>query len=216
MTNDINGVSLDFWRTIATPNPEYSKQRNLFLSKISGFSESYCAAVYKSIKKHYDGRAESEGKASTPHECCEALMLPLGLDGECTPMDLEHDFMEMFVENPPTVLDETVEQINRLSKHYKLNICSNTNFIFSSILRKEVLERRGLKFDFELFSDEVGVSKPHKTIFELVKLKHGLNGDQVLHVGDTKSTDFDGALNAGLKAFLIKDANDLPQLLKKL
>ena len=57
--------------------------------------------------------------------------------------------------------------------------------------------------DFVLISEEAGVHKPDKAIFDLALGKARVTAKQSLFVGDTPSTDIEGARNAGLHAALI-------------
>jgi putative hydrolase of the HAD superfamily len=73
--------------------------------------------------------------------------------------------------------------------------------------RKIRHHRLTAKVDFVLISEEVGFHKPDKAIFDLALAKAGATAQCSLFVGDTPSTDIDGARNAGLHAALI-DVDD--------
>ncbi|MBI1763576.1 MAG: HAD-IA family hydrolase [Acidobacteria bacterium] len=53
------------------------------------------------------------------------------------------------------------------------------------------------------FSAQLGVAKPDVRIFEAALHFHGLRPAEAWHVGDSVREDFEGALNAGLGAWLI-------------
>ena len=53
-------------------------------------------------------------------------------------------------------------------------------------------------FDSLLVSDEVGIRKPDRAIFELSIQQLGVEPEEVLFVGDSLTDDFQGALNAGI------------------
>jgi FMN phosphatase YigB (HAD superfamily) len=57
--------------------------------------------------------------------------------------------------------------------------------------------------DFVLISEEAGVHKPEKAIFDLALGKAETTAERSLFVGDTPSTDIDGARKAGLHAVLM-------------
>ena len=52
---------------------------------------------------------------------------------------------------------------------------------------------------FVLISREVGFNKPSPVIFEEALRKLGLPAQSVLHIGDSRSEDLDGARAAGLQ-----------------
>jgi putative hydrolase of the HAD superfamily len=59
------------------------------------------------------------------------------------------------------------------------------------------------ELDFVLISEEAGVHKPDKAIFDLALAKAETSPGRSLFVGDTPATDIDGARNAGLYAALM-------------
>jgi putative hydrolase of the HAD superfamily len=92
------------------------------------------------------------------------------------------------------------------------NILSNTAFVKGNELRT-VLKDLNLEqyFDFQIYSDEVLVSKPNGTIFELVyntiiKMDVStmdIEKPNIMHVGDNPIADIKGATDAGFQAFQI-------------
>ena len=90
-----------------------------------------------------------------------------------------------------------------------INILSNTAFIKGKVLRK-ILEHYDLAeyLKFQIYSDEVGFSKPNTEIFKLVfdevnKYKK-IEKKDVLHIGDNSIADYNGALKFGFDAHLLK------------
>ncbi len=62
-------------------------------------------------------------------------------------------------------------------------------------------------FDFIVISDEVGVRKPDKRIFEIALEMAGTKAHRSLFLGDKPSIDIVGAIGAGMKAILV-DRNE--------
>ena len=61
---------------------------------------------------------------------------------------------------------------------------------------------------FQIYSDEVGYSKPNTKIFQLVfdqvnKIKE-TQKKEILHIGDNSIADYNGAINFGFDAHLLK------------
>ena len=65
-----------------------------------------------------------------------------------------------------------------------------------------LLGELGLARDFEVVvtSHDVGVQKPHPTIFRTAAKRLGLTPEEMLHVGDRKLEDVEGAEAVGLSA----------------
>ena len=98
--------------------------------------------------------------------------------------------------------------LEKLSKKYKLGLISDTGQTSGRILR-EILKKDGI-YDYFLvhsFSDEMGVSKPNKKIFEMTLKKLCSLPANTVHIGDNIATDICGAINYGLKAIHITDKN---------
>jgi putative hydrolase of the HAD superfamily len=88
------------------------------------------------------------------------------------------------------------EVLRGLSDSFRLGMITNG---YSDSQRGR-LRAAGLydAFDPLLISDEVGVQKPDKQIFEMALAHLGLGPESVLYVGDSISHDHEGCLRAGL------------------
>ena len=63
-----------------------------------------------------------------------------------------------------------------------------------------------------IVSEEVGVSKPHKDIFDIALKSCGLLPHQTLMIGNSLTSDYQGAINAGIDFCWVKIPDiDLPQ-----
>jgi putative hydrolase of the HAD superfamily len=89
----------------------------------------------------------------------------------------------------------------------KLGVISNFDSRLSDVLRVCGLDRF---FDSIHISTRVGAAKPDPAIFQAALSHHGVEPGQAWHVGDSLREDVEGALAAGLQAFLI-DRRGKPQ-----
>jgi putative hydrolase of the HAD superfamily len=112
-----------------------------------------------------------------------------------------HERME--VDIPPDLIEGCRETLEALSQRYALAIVSDAIVTPGSQLR-ELLEQHGVKQFFRgfAFSDEVGHSKPHRSMFASAAEQLGVPLESMLHVGDRDHNDVCGAHAAGLKAIL--------------
>jgi len=125
-----------------------------------------------------------------------------------------------------------------LAVDYSLALCSNFSHASTA---HQILREAG--FDKHLstivISDEVGIRKPRREIFDVVKDSFGFAAHEILHVGDKLRADVGGAAAAGMRTvwltrcvrdpeaalakfdgprpdFAIEDLMDLPVLIARL
>lgn len=79
-------------------------------------------------------------------------------------------------------------------------------YIVSNIDRADILaaiEYHGLKPEGVFTSEDAKSYKPRKELFELALESSGLNADEVVHIGDSLSSDIQGASSVGINAIWI-------------
>ena len=85
---------------------------------------------------------------------------------------------------------DVIPTFDALAPHFKLGLLSNGN---------TYPERCGLegRFAFVIFSQDVQVEKPDPKIFQITAERAGCELTQMLHVGDSLTSDVAGAKNVG-------------------
>lgn len=127
--------------------------------------------------------------------------------GRDLPGDVFSDLVErhgrMEVDVPPDLIDGIADALEDLSSRYKLCIVSDAIVTPGTGLR-EILENYGLKKYFSGFaySDEVGHSKPHRSMFDVAAEQLGVELGEIVHVGDRDHNDVKGPHAVGAKAIL--------------
>lgn len=109
---------------------------------------------------------------------------------------LVKDFNENFGKRV-VMREGSVEMLKELKKRgYKLGMITNGN----SLLQNTKLDTAGIRdlFDMSVVSDDIGIWKPDKRIFEYGMEKLGVSKEQSLYVGDHPVNDIQGALGAGM------------------
>ena len=103
----------------------------------------------------------------------------------------------------PRLIDGAAEAIAALASRYPLAICSDAIVSPGRVLR-QLLEKHGVKqyFSSFAFSDEVGRSKPHRSMFDAAAAGLGVPVETMVHIGDRHSNDIDGPHQLGMKAIL--------------
>lgn len=117
---------------------------------------------------------------------------------------------EMEVDIPPDAMPGAAPVLERLAKRYKLCIVSDA-IVSPGICLRRVLENHGLAAPFSgfAFSDEVGHSKPHRSMFDSAAQQLGVEIGEMLHVGDRDHNDVKGPQQLGMKAILFTASRDV-------
>lgn len=116
---------------------------------------------------------------------------------------------EMEVETPPDPVEGIEGAIVELAEHFPLAVVSDAIYSPGRCLRRW-LEMHGLLGYFRAFafSDEMGHSKPHRSMFEHVATGLGVAVDEMLHIGDRDHNDIKGPQALGMKAVLFTASRD--------
>ena len=105
---------------------------------------------------------------------------------------------------PPSAFSDVVEGVAALSRDFPLAILSNVGLTTGRVIRR-ILDDGGLSSSIRcfMFSDEIGLTKPHSDVFR--KTAHALNvtTESLLHIGDDVVNDYEGSIKAGAKGLLI-------------
>ncbi|HFU7054428.1 TPA: HAD family hydrolase [Bacillus cereus] len=114
---------------------------------------------------------------------------------------LPHNYIQDFWnENFPTCFSidqNTIHFLNHIKSHFKIGIITNG----STHRQKAKIINTNLNnyFDTIIISEEVGLSKPDKRIFELALNKLNVQPEDVLFIGDDLEKDIAGPQNVNIK-----------------
>ncbi len=129
---------------------------------------------------------------------------------------------EEFKANPPLICTESLDLLRRLRRTgCTVSVGSNTNFIIRGRVIYDLLPCVGV-FDFQLYSDELGVCKPSPEFFAHVLLRAGtanrglLRARQVVQIGDSLQCDVRAAEFMGMRAILVGAEYTTAQVLESL
>jgi putative hydrolase of the HAD superfamily len=219
-TNTIKHFSFDLWLTLIKSNALFKEKRARYFFEYYNTNHKSLEEI-KSIFKNVDvlcnALNEKTGKNISAEEMY--LMVIYHINGSMElfkGLDLHllyNDMEELTLEYIPEIFcPQTLEVLDRLKDrpHVTLNVLSNTAFIKGSTLKKVNLEL-GLSryFDFEIYSDEIGFSKPNIKIYDhlighIFRIRQNrIELDEIMHVGDNHHADILGAQNAGINSFQI-------------
>ncbi len=108
---------------------------------------------------------------------------------------MESDFEELTTQHF-SLLPHAAEVVRYLAAKYPITIVSNG---FVSVQYRKI-NASGLKDCFQhiVLSEEVGITKPQAGIFERALQLNGLQKEDVVMIGDSYTSDIQGAINAGI------------------
>ena len=114
---------------------------------------------------------------------------------------LSEDFLNMTTARF-SLLEGAEELVRYLAKKYPLTVVTN-GFVE---VQYEKFDKSGLRdcFAHIVLSEEVGCQKPNPRIFEEALRMNGLQAEDVVMIGDSWSSDIQGAINAGIDQIWIR------------
>lgn len=201
--------SFDLWNTLFVPNKKYKENTIKYLSDLSLKSVDETFQIYTAVKKEQDILAEDHGLGFPTELIWRKVLFSLGVEFDESILDAVYD---IFLKNRPTIPPDTLKKLIMLQKRQDTNIASNTVVIPGKIL-KVVLDELGLdNFNFQLYSDEIGFSKPNPEFFK--KIADLTNKDKyIVHIGDSEKTDGAGARAAGFRFIKTSDPFETASIL---
>lgn len=210
-------LSFDLWLTLIRSNPEFKRKRNLLFKDF--FEINASIERITEVVRYYDVLCnninEKTGLNLTTHEIYYLILGALEVDLHANGADRLGDFYNetetLFFSNKPELIFPNIKlQFEEVVAEGKsINILSNTGFVKGKSLRK-LLSYYELEdsISFQIYSDEVGFSKPNLEIFQLVfdqvNNSKKVQKSEILHIGDNSIADYNGAVNFGFDAHLLK------------
>ena len=137
-----------------------------------------------------------------------------------TQRKLEHDSLEKTIRHFGSSAD--AEALSNLMFAYWVKppifeeakrffeLCPVPVYVISNIDRADVLQAidyHGLKPGEVFTSEDAKSYKPRRELFEYSLKCTGLSADEVVHIGDSLSSDISGAASAGIKAIWVNRSN---------
>ena len=145
----------------------------------------------------------------------ERLSVLLGGLGRSLPKEIFDEVVKSYenmeIEYMPDPAPGAVEALKELNKKYHLSIISDAIFTPGKNLRI-LLKEAGMYpyFEYFVFSDEIGVSKPHPAVFESVAKHFQVEYENIVHVGDRPHNDILGPQSVGARGVLLTAVKERP------
>lgn len=210
-------ISFDLWLTLIKSNPEFKSKRNQLFKDF--FEVESSIEKVTEVVRYYDvfcnNTNEKTGLNIDTFEIYYLILNALNVNvNEINKEQLNQFYKEaemLFMDYKPQLINTKIDLLLKeiISQHKTINILSNTGFIKGYTLRKLITHYElNEYFKFQIYSDEVGYSKPNSKIFQLVhdEIKSFKNvlKNEVIHIGDNQTADYNGAISYGFDAYLLK------------
>lgn len=212
--------SFDLWLTLIRSNPAFKAERaRYFHANFNAAEKSLeeVSAIFRKVDLMVNAINERTGKnidAEEMYLMVISVVNDYSTDFQGIDIDELYNKMEvLLLENMPLVYcPDSMGILQKLRDcgTCSMSLLSNTGFIKGKTLRK-ILSHLELDklLDFQLYSDEVRMSKPSLKFFQLMldtidRNKHvELELHEIIHVGDNPLADVKGAEAVGIKSLLI-------------
>ena len=127
-------------------------------------------------------------------------------DDPTIPLQFDEDYLEDIV-TCSTLVDGARELLDYLSKRFAVNILSNG---FAKLQRRKLRSGGVESLVAEIvLSDDIGVTKPDRRLFDYALERVGGNASTTLMIGDNYDADILGAKNAGWRAIYFNRSGSL-------
>lgn len=223
----IKVVSFDLWNTILSDrdtknHKEYRYNGLSFIFSKYGYfldKDKYLKSIDDTWNIFFNHHWLEKGFTPTTRSSMRTFLSYLSIDDYSEDFfDEVVNFMETSFLNMEVSFIENMDKlVKNLSRDYKLALISDTGFTPGKYLRR-VLKKIDIYryFSLFIFSDEIGVAKPDKKIFEFLLKYFDCQPSEVVHIGDIPRTDVKGAIDSGIKSILFKKETYLFKDIEKL
>lgn len=215
--------SFDLWLTLIKSNPYFKIERTKIFHRDfnpTGKSIDEVAKAFRQVDLMCNAVNENTGKNIDADEM-HLMVISLINDNQLSLADIDaaklYQDMEklLFYYMPVVYSSVTIPTLQHLKQQSgsTFSLLSNTGFIKGVTLRKILAElKMNEYFDFQLYSDEAGMSKPNPALFDLMlqhikQINKNINLNSIIHIGDNPKADIEGANAAGIKSLLINSNN---------
>jgi putative hydrolase of the HAD superfamily len=216
--------SFDLWLTLIKSNPSFKIERAKYFHcnhNALGKSIQDVTLVFRQVDLMVNSINEKSGlniDAEEMYLMVISILNDYSTDFSEVALSQLYSDMEMLLLKHMPVLysPDSLNVLKKLKRDTRctISLLSNTGFIKGVTLRK-VLQNLKIDevLDFQLYSDEVRLSKPNPLFFKLMintirkEIHETISLGEIIHVGDNPIADIKGADAAGIRSMLINSNN---------
>jgi len=214
--------SFDLWLTLIRSNPLFKQHRSrIFHQQYNTLHKTLAEVeqIFREVDVIFNNVKETTEKNIDAEEMYLMVISRIN-DNKIFLADIDisalyHQMEVLLFEYMPLIYAADIPEILAHIKQNAdctTNILSNTGFIKGVTLRKVLIELNIAQyFDFQLYSDEAGLSKPNQAFFQLLLAKIAMFKqiplNQIIHIGDNIKADIWGADSAGIHSLQVNSNN---------
>ncbi len=208
----IRAITFDFWGTLFR-DANGEKRHGLrvkALTEATGIPAERADSSLREIMVYFLRKHLETQHTLTPSDAVRMACAKNDLElDEMTLAHLARCFGAAVLEHPPEPITSALEAVRTAAERVPIAIISDTGFSPGRHLRV-VLEKEGFLAHFSAltFSDETGIAKPQRGMFERTAEKLGVAPHELWHIGDLEPTDVVGAHQVNSKAGLFTGVNN--------
>jgi len=211
----IKAITFDCWDTLLDDDESRDKKRKEYFGLI--FKDHGLAAAQGEMNELFSEEAKlfqnhiiEHKKTQNSRARTETILKLAGVQIPSSEINKLADYSnKVALELRPPVVPGIKQALDVLSKIYKLGVICNTGWHSAKTVRQLLKDYDFPKYFSHLtFSDEAGVAKPHKQIFEYTLEKLGFETEEAVHIGDSEYSDIVGAKQSNMRAILFTGVND--------
>ena len=212
----LRAVTFDCWQTLLVDR-HFERARALLAEAlveaaagrgVEVASEVAAAAIGAAHGRHVE--LWTQGVGSGSREIAGWALGVLGIEDAALAAALGHRFEEAGLAGEVEALPGAEETLAALAgRGVRIALVCDTGFSGGRIVRR-FLARVGLldALEVQVFSDEVGVPKPHARMFEAALRPLGVAPAEAVHVGDLRPTDVAGGRGFGMETVRLRATHD--------
>jgi len=221
----IKGITFDLWDTVFIDDSDEPKRRaagrptkaeerrqlvHHFLQKYQPVERTVVDLIYNAADAAFRKVWHDQHVTWTVDERLDIIFKALKIElSQPDRKELIRLHEEMELEFRPNFVPGVHEALKAIHGRFKIAVISDAIFSPGRCLRTLLADEDLLSFfDAFIFSDEVGHSKPHPTVFEAAWKQLGLEPHEIVHIGDREHNDILGPKRVGMHCLLCTAAID--------
>jgi putative hydrolase of the HAD superfamily len=211
----VKAITFDCWDTLLNDDPSRTRKKREYFRQIFNandfpITEDEIDDLFLKEGKLFENHIIEHRKTQNSRMRVTTIVQLAHLSMSASEMDRIADYCDRIaLEYPPPVVTGIEDVLKVLTKTYRLAVICNTGWHSGETVR-HLLEEYSLTqyFSHLTFSDEAGIAKPHKQIFEYTLGKLDCSPEEAVHIGDSEYSDIVGAKEAKMRAILFAGIND--------
>jgi len=210
-------LTFDLWDTLLNDQPGYDRERRqMRCTGILNVLKSHgLEASWNNLLQAYDKSGTWLQTAWQTHEEISTLIQARRIATESVErlpersrlmQELEDAYVKPVLEVPPRLSGDAIATLTGLrDRSIRTGLICNIGRSSGRVLRDLLADLHILDFfTATIFSDEIGIRKPDRRIFEAAANKLNVDISTIVHIGDHAEADAWGAKHAGMKAVLLE------------